>query len=61
MKQIRMDEVNGRVTFFTVQQACERFGRDELFEYLQGYHYSSVFTLEDEGKPVYPVKYEDIL
>lgn len=49
-------------TKITLAKAIEVYGRDELIEYLQGYHPEAAFFLETEdGQTYYSIDYQDVL
>lgn len=61
IKVVRRESyTDGQTEHITLVDAMERFGKDELFEYLQGYSEDAAYFLSCDGKDMHPVSYQDI-
>lgn len=54
---IEIENGSAPVIVMTLTQAKKRFGKDELFEYLQGYS-SLVFHMVQDNEILYPVTFK---
>jgi len=58
MRHIRIESFDGTSVTLTLAKAKAQYGKDELFEYLQGYNEDAVFFFVDsKGQDQYPVTF----